>query len=81
MILEKCLDVDKQYFFFWFSVLTFNMQRDVSQNSNQGWAKKSIFYNPIYFFYYLIHLISILLKIQSILLDMDINLIYILYIL
>jgi len=23
-------------FFYWFSVLTFNMQRDVSQNSNQG---------------------------------------------
>jgi len=46
--------------------------------------KKSIVYNPIYFFYDLIHLISILLKIQSlksILLDMDINLIYILYIL
>jgi len=53
-------------FFFLFSVLTFNMRRDVSQNSNQGWAKNPFFYNPIYFFYDLIHLISILLKIQSI---------------
>jgi len=36
--------------------------------------KKSNFHDPI-------HLIFILLKIQSILLDLDINLIYILYIL
>jgi len=64
MTLEKCLNVGSQYFFYWFSVLTFNMRRDVSQNFNQGWAK-NLFFNPIYFFYYLIHLISILLKIQS----------------
>jgi len=68
-------------FFYWFSVLKFNMRRDVSQNFNQGWAKNPSFYSPIYFFYDIIHLISIILKIQSILLDMDINLIYILYIL
>jgi len=37
-ILEKCLDVGRQYFLL-VSVLTFNMRRDVSQNSNQGWAK------------------------------------------
>jgi len=43
--------------------------------------KKSNFHDPIYFCYDPIHLIFILLKIQSILLDMDINLIYILYIL
>jgi len=30
-------------FFYWFSILTFNMQRDVSQNSNQGWAKNPFF--------------------------------------
>jgi len=43
MILEKCLNVGRQYFFYWFSVLTFNMRRDVSQNSNQGWAKNPFF--------------------------------------
>jgi len=43
MILEKCLDVGRQYFFISFFVLTFNMRRDVSQNSNQGWAKHPFF--------------------------------------
>jgi len=42
--------------------------------------KKSIFHDPIHFCYDPIHLIFILLKIKSILLDLDINLIYILYI-
>jgi len=42
---------------------------------------KSNFHDPIHFCYDPIHLIFILLKIQSILLDIDINLIYILYIL
>jgi len=44
-------------------------------------GKKSNFRDPIHFCYNPIHLIFILLKIQSILLDLDINLIYILYIL
>jgi len=44
-------------------------------------SKKSNFHDPIHFCYDSIHLIFILLKIQSILLDLDINLIYILYIL
>jgi len=43
--------------------------------------KKSSFHNPIHFCYDPIHLIFFLLKIQSILLDLNINLIYILYIL
>jgi len=43
--------------------------------------KKSNFHDPIQFCYDPIHLIFILLKIQSILLYLDINLIYILYIL
>ena len=41
--------------------------------------KKSNFHDPIHFCYDPIHLIFILLNIQSILLDLDINLIYILY--
>jgi len=44
-------------------------------------GKKSNFHDPIHFCYDPIHLIFILLKMQSILLDLDINLIYILYIL
>jgi len=43
--------------------------------------KKSDFHDQIHFCYDPIHLIFILLKIQSILLDLNINLIYILYIL
>jgi len=44
MILEKCLNVGRQYFFIGFLfVLTFNMRRDVSQNSNNGWAKNPFF--------------------------------------
>jgi len=44
-------------------------------------GKISNFHDSIHFCYDPIHLIFILLKIQSILLDLDINLIYILYIL
>jgi len=43
MILEKYLDFGRLYFFYWFSVLTFNMRRDVSQNSNQRWVKNPFF--------------------------------------
>jgi len=65
MILERCLDVGRQYFFigflFWHSIYEEMCHKILIKG-----GKKSIFYNPIYFFYDLIHLISILLKIQSI---------------
>jgi len=42
MILEKCLDVGRKYFFIGF-LFWHSMRRDVSQNSNQGWAKNPFF--------------------------------------
>jgi len=65
MILGKYLDVGWQYFFigflFWHSICEEMCHKILIKG-----GQKIHFYNPIYIFYDLIHLISILLKIQSI---------------